>query len=67
MIYNAAAPLKWHDWFTAAFPPVVTRTTPDLLQKCSVHDPRLKCGECCIITALFCSDLIERGVYYEGV
>lgn len=29
MIYNAVAPSKWNDWFTAAIPPVVTQATPD--------------------------------------
>lgn len=29
MIYNAVAPSKWNDWFTAAFPPMVTRATSD--------------------------------------
>lgn len=29
MIYNAVAPSKWNDWFTAAFPPMVTQATPD--------------------------------------
>lgn len=28
MIYNAVA-ASWNDWFTAAFPPMVTQATPD--------------------------------------
>lgn len=29
MIYNAVAPSKWNDRFTAAFPLAVTQATPD--------------------------------------